>query len=57
MHCESNERRTNQKLREPLNGRLWMNTLGWTLQIRDLYSLEWDLTIKRPIQPREGPYK
>jgi hypothetical protein len=55
MHCESNERRTNQKLREWY--RLWMNTLGGTLQIRDLYSLEWDLTIKRPIQPREGPYK
>jgi hypothetical protein len=44
MHCESNERRTNQKLQDLPNGRLWMNTLGGTLQIRDLYS------------PRVGPY-
>jgi len=37
MHCESsNERRTNQKLQDVPNGRLWMNTLGGTLQIRDL---------------------
>jgi hypothetical protein len=27
MDCESDERRTNQKLQEPLNGRLWTYTL------------------------------